>query len=654
MRMTRSLAPRHGAARRLGRWVATLLATLLAALLWTVQPARAAPPQVDAVEPPHWWVGMAERRLQLLVYGPDIAQAQVSVGGRGLALERVQRTDSPHHLFLHLRVAADARPGTRRLGFERQGERHTVAYTLKPREPGSAQRRGFEGRDVLLNLMPDRFANGDTSNDTVPGMGDPVDRAAVGGRHGGDLQGVIERLDYLAGMGFTAIWLTPVVENRQPAYSYHGYAATDLYRVDPRLGTLVDYRRLGQEARRRGLGLIHDAVPNHIGSAHRWRSQPPASGWLNPAPPEAPLTHHARTTVRDAYAAPADRARFTRGWFAPVMPDLDTTQPLLAQYLVQNAIWWIEEIGLMGLRVDTWGYSDPGFLARWAARLRLEYPRLGLVGEEWSLNPLVVSAWQAGNPLFGTPGRTPPRVPADAVRPTLPSLMDFPLHDTLRRALVEAESFSTGWVRLYDFMVNDRLYADPASLVLFDGNHDVPRLAAALNGDPALQRMALAFVLTARRIPQLYYGVEVMLDSPQTHDAFDRFRADFPGGWSGDAADAVTGRGLRPEQLEFQQWLRRVMQWRKTQPALHRGQLTHFMPEDGTYVYARHLAGAPTVLVAFNKADEPRRLPAARFAPLLPPGAHALDIGTGERLDLSEALSLAPRSVRVLTVVPRP
>jgi hypothetical protein len=392
MRMTRSLAPRHGAARLLGRWVAALLA----ALVWAAQPARAAPPQVDAVEPPYWWVGMAERRLQLLVYGPDIAQAQVSVGGSGLALERVQRTGSPHHLFLHLRVAADARPGTRRLSFERQGERHTVAYTLKPREPGSAQRRGFEGRDVLLNLMPDRFASGDTSNDTVPGMGDPVDRAAVGGRHGGDLQGVIERLDYLAGMGFTAIWLTPVVEVRQPAYSYHGYAATDLYRVDPRLGTLDDYRRLGQEARRHGLGLIHDAVPNHIGSAHRWRSQPPASGRLNPAPPEAPLTHHARNTVRDAYAAPADRARCTCGWFAPAMLDLDTTQPLLAQYLVQNAIWWIEEIGLKGLRVDTWGYSDPGFLARWAARLRQEYPRLGLVGEEWSLNPLVVSAWQAG------------------------------------------------------------------------------------------------------------------------------------------------------------------------------------------------------------------------------------------------------------------
>ena len=626
---------------------------LLTLLLGTA--VRAAAPPVDALEPPHWWVGMAEPRLQLLAYGPDIARARVTVRGAGLVLERVQRTDSPHHLFLHLRVADGAWAGERLIVFERDGQRHTVAYVLKNREPGSAQRRGFDGRDVLLNLMPDRFANGNPANDIVPGLGDPVDRSAPGGRHGGDLQGVIDRLDYIAGMGFTAIWMTPVLENRQPAYSYHGYAATDLYRVDPRLGTVDDYRRLAQEARRRGIGIVHDAVPNHIGSGHRWYAQPPAADWLNSAPPGAPLTNHARTTVRDPYAAPADRERFNRGWFAPTMPDLNTTHALLAQYLVQNTLWWIEEIGLMGLRVDTWGYSDPAFLSQWAARLRQEYPRLGIVGEEWSLNPLVVSAWQAGNPLFGTPGAgAPRRLPADDVRPTLPSLMDFPLHDTLRRALVEGESFGTGWVRLYDFMVNDRLYADPASLVLFDGNHDVPRLAAALAGDPALQRMALAFVLTTRRIPQLYYGVEVMLDSPKTHDAFDRFRVDFPGGWPDDTADAVSDRGLSPEQAALQAWLRRLMLWRQSQPALHRGELTHFTPEDGTYVFARHLAGSPTVLVAFNKANESRRLPTARFAPVLPPGASATDIHTGERLELAEALTLPPRSVRVLAVQTRP
>lgn len=631
----------------LGLLTALLLSTLLGLL---APPVLAAPPQVDAVEPPHWWVGFADRRLQVLAYGPDIAKAQVSLRGTGLTLERVQRTDSPHHLFLHLRVAATAQPGVRQLIFERQGERHSVDYLLKAREPGSAQRRGFHGRDVLLNLMPDRFANGDPSNDNVPGMGDPADRQAPGGRHGGDLRGVMERLDYLADMGFTAVWMTPVVENRQPSTSYHGYAATDLYRVDPRLGSLDDYRQLGRQARQRGIGLIHDAVPNHIGAGHRWLAQPPAADWLNPAPPQAALTNHARTTVRDPYAAPADRVGFTRGWFAPSMPDLNTTQPLLAQYLVQNAIWWIEEIGLMGLRVDTWSYSDPGFLAQWAARLLHEYPRLGLVGEEWSLNPVVVSAWQAGNPLFGKLDASARKVPADATQPTLPSLMDFPLQDTLRRALLEPEGYSTGWVRVFDFMVNDRLYADPARLVLFEGNHDVPRLAAALNGDPALQRMVLAFTLTTRRTPQLYYGVEVMLDSPKTHDAFDRFRADFPGGWAGDEADAVSGRGLRPEQRELQQWLRQLMRWRQTQPALHRGQLTHWHPQDGTYVFARHLPGSPTVLVAFNKSEQARTLPTARFAPVLPAGARATDAITGETLDLSQTLTLAPRSVRVLAV----
>ncbi len=620
------------------------------ALLAALHAAWAAAPQVDAVEPPHWWTGMAEPRLQLVVYGPDLARAKVRVRGNGLTLERVQRTDSPDHLFLHLRVAAGAASGPRTLVFERGDDRTQRAFLLKAREPGSAQRRGFDGRDLLLNLMPDRFANGNAANDTVEGLGDPADRSAPGGRHGGDLQGVIDRLDYLAGMGVTALWMTPVLENRQPSYSYHGYAATDLYRVDPRLGSLDDYKRLAGEARRRGIGLIQDVVPNHIGHQHRWVAQPPARDWINPAPPAAPLTNHARSSIRDPYAAPADRESFTRGWFAPTMPDLDTRRPLLAQYLAQNAIWWIEEIGLMGLRVDTWSYSDAAFLAGWAARLRREYPRLGIVGEEWSLNPLVVSAWQAGNPLLGDVPAAQRRTPADATRPALPSLMDFPLHDTLRRALVEAEGSGTGFTRLYDFMVNDRLYADPSRLVLFDGNHDVPRLAPALNHDVALQRMALAFVLTARRIPQLYYGVEVMLDSPKAHDAFDHFRVDFPGGWPGDAADAVTGRGLSAEQRELQDWLRRLATWRKTQPAVHHGRLTHFVPQDGTYVYARHQPGSPTVLVAFNKSEQPRRLATARFAPVLSAGAQGTDVLSGDRLDLAAELPLAPRSVRVIEI----
>lgn len=635
---------------RLARWAwAALMSVVLGS-----PAAFAAPPTVDAVEPPHWWTGFATPQLQVLAYGPGIAQARVTVQGQGLVLERVQRTDSPDHLFLHLRVAPGATAGPRTLVFERGGERTAVAYLLKARTPDSAQRRGFDGRDVLLNLMPDRFANGNPANDTLPGLGDPADRSQTGGRHGGDLQGITDRLDYLAGMGFTALWLTPVLENRQPAYSYHGYAATDLYRVDPRLGSLDDYKRLAAEARRRGLGLIQDVVPNHIGDGHRWLAQPPARDWINPGPPAAALTQHARSSIRDPYAVQADRDGFTRGWFAPTMPDLNTTQPLLAQYLVQNAIWWIEEVGLMGLRVDTWSYSDAGFLAAWAARLRQEYPRLGIVGEEWSLNPLVVSAWQRGSPLFGQVVSAQRQAPADATRPALPSLMDFPLHDTLRRALTEPEGWGTGWTRLYDFMVNDRLYADASQLVLFDGNHDVPRLAPALRHDPALQRMALAFVLTTRRIPQLYYGVEVMLDSPASHDAFDGFRADFPGGWAGDASDAVTGRGLRAEQRELQQWLRRVMTWRQTQPALHHGRLTHFLPRDGTYVYLRSLPGSPSVLVAFNKSDAERVLATSGYAPDLPAGARGTDISTGERLDLSTELTLAPRSVRIIELERRP
>ena len=591
---------------------------------------------LERIEPPNWWVGMKDPRLQLLVHGPGIGAASVSSGHAALRITGVQRVASPNYLFIDARVAPGTRAVSVPLRFVLKGEMRTVTYELQAREPGSARRRGFDASDTILNLMPDRFANGDPSNDDVPGMLERANRSEKSsGRHGGDIQGLIDHLDYIAGMGYTMIWPTPLAENNQPAYSYHGYAATDTYRIDPRFGTNDDYRRLAREARRRGIGLIMDFVPNHIGSGHWWMADPPTPGWLNNGGRFKP-TNHARTSVSDPYASRADERAFTEGWFVDAMPDPDQRNPLLATYQTQNAIWWIEAAGLAGLRIDTYGYSDKAFLTAFTRRLMQEYPRLNMVGEEWSSNPLVIAHW-----LRGAHNR-------DGYVSYLPSVMDFPLHDVLRRALVEPDSYQGGLNTLYEALVNDNLYPVPSNLVLFEGNHDVPRLFSVLNEDPALWRMALVYVLTMPRIPQLYYGTEVLMTSPKERDD-GAVRQDFPGGWPGDAVNARTGAGLSDTQREAQAWLRKLMTWRKTQPAVHRGALRHFYPENGTYVYFRFDA-KDRVMVVFNKSAEARTLDAERFREVLPAGAVGTEVTSGQRVDLGGRFTVPARSVMVLQV----
>jgi neopullulanase len=325
--------------------------------------------ELQRIEPPNWWVGMKDPRLQLLVHGPGIGAASVSSGHAALRITGVQRVTSPNYLLIDARVAPGPKAVSVPLRFVLKGQTKTVAYELRAREPGSAQRRGFDASDVILNLVPDRFANGDPANDDAPGMLEKANRAEKSsGRHGGDIQGIIDHLDYIQAMGYTMLWPTPLTENNQPAYSYHGYAATDTYRIDPRLGTNNDYRRLAREAKRRGIGLIMDFVPNHIGSGHWWMQDPPTPDWLNNGGRFKP-TNHARTSVSDRYASRADERAFTEGWFVDAMPDPNQRNPLVARYQTQNAIWWIEDAGLAGLRIDTYGYSDKAFLTAFTRRL---------------------------------------------------------------------------------------------------------------------------------------------------------------------------------------------------------------------------------------------------------------------------------------------
>lgn len=609
-------------------------------VLWTL-PASAAD-RIQRVEPLSWWVGMADERVQLMVHGERASELEARIDHPGVTLVGHERAENPNYLFVNLRIAPDARPGDVRLRFVR-GDRTVATRTwpLQARAPGSAQRDGFGPQDVMYLLMPDRFANGDPSNDSVRGMRDRLDRARSLGRHGGDLQGILDRLDYLAGMGYTQLWLNPVLENDQPDTTYHGYAITDFYRVDRRLGSNELYRRLAEEARGRGIGIVKDMVLNHCGSEHWWMRDPPTRDWFNHGGRFSPTTH-VREALIDVHASEADRLTYTDGWFVATMPDLNQRNPLLATYLIQNSLWWVEYAGLSGIRVDTYSYSDRGFLTEWSRRLTEEYPRLNIVGEEWSGNPATIAYWQRGKRNH------------DGYVSHLPGVFDFPLQEAIVLGLPEPEGWGTGLRRIYRVVATDHVYPDPYNLVTFHDNHDMSRTLTALDGRQDLNRMALAMLLTMRGIPQLFYGTEVLMQNPDTDD-HGIIRSDFPGGWPGDARSAFTGAGLADDERRMQDELRRLLQWRRTATAIHRGRFTHYVPLDGTYVYFRH-DDAQRVMVVVNNNDAPQAVATDRFRESLGGAVRGTDVMTGEVHVLADGVRVPARTVAILELqsVPAP
>ena len=614
------------------------LAKLLCLFLLTaVPPLHAA--TIDHLEPASWWVGMKHDRVELMVHGDGIGATAPRLQRAGVRIVDVQKAENPNYLFVTVEIAPDAKPGGFNIEFV-EGDKvaATHPWRLDAREPASAQRRGFDNRDAIYLVTPDRFANGDPSNDRVAGLREGANRADRNGRHGGDLAGIRRHLDYIASMGFTQLWITPVLENDQPGYSYHGYAITDLYKVDPRMGGNADYRALSREAKARGIGLIMDMVLNHIGSEHWWMRDPPAKDWINHSDRYVE-SNHRRTTVQDPHAAPGDRESFVTGWFVPSMPDLNQRNPHLARYLIQNSLWWIEYAGLSGIREDTFGYADTDFLSAWGKAILDEYPGFSMVGEEWSINPAVVAHWQRG------------KANRDGHVPYMPSMMDFPLNLSLRTALVQPIGWELDWTPVYETLANDFQYPDPDALVVFAENHDSSRLLAHLDGDLDLWKLGMAFIATTRGTPQFYYGSEVLLRGPKERDD-GLLRADMPGGWAGDAANAFTGRGLTSAQREAQDWIRRLFQWRKRTPLLHAGKLMHYAPQDGVYVYFRYDAATPgkSVMVALNKGDQARTLALDRFADFVKPGDRARDVLSGKDVELGASLSLPAKSATILQI----
>lgn len=595
--------------------------------------------QIYHVEPPNWWAGMKNQNLQLLVNGKDVGETTPTLTYPGVVIQKVNQADSKNYLFLDVFIAATAKPGPFSIFFVKDGDTlYNYKYTLLAREKDIPV-KGFTSADVIYLLTPDRFANGDYTNDIVAGTKEQkVDRKAPFARHGGDIRGMINHLDYIANMGFTAIWPTPLLENDMAGYSYHGYAITNHYKVDPRFGTLEDYKELATKARQKGLKLIFDEVLNHIGTGYWWMNDLPYKDWINKVD-TFERTNHRRTVNQDMYASAYDTDLWVNGWFDKTMADMNGRNPFVANYLIQSTIWWIETLHLGGLRQDTYGYSDKGFLHDWSCRIMDEYPDFSMVGEEWSYNPLITSYWQRG------------KVNHDGYVSCLSTLMDFSLQSALVNALVvkDTTAYTNKLTDLYETLANDFVYPDPKNILIFGDNHDMDRLYTQLNKDVDLTKMALAYLLTTRGIPEIYYGTEVLLDNTGNHKNDGLIRADFPGGWKEDLVSGFNTKGLSPDQLGMQTYLKTLLTWRKNNPVIADGKTLHFAPFDGVYVYFRY-NDTKTIMVIVNKNEREIVLDTKRFAEILGNKNNAENVMTGEVINRLSSLKVKGKTVTILNV----
>ena len=589
---------------------------------------------IDHLEPPFWWAGMAENKLQLMVHGKNISDLEPEFSHPGIEINQVHRLSNPNYLFIDLFLSEEAIPGEFEIIFNKEGQPKTkYNYTLLKREPDSADRQGFSQADVIYLITPDRYANGDPGNDSSSQLKEKQNSLKKDGRHGGDIQGIIDHLDYISDMGFTQIWLNPVLENDQHTYSYHGYSTTDYYNIDARFGNNELYKVLSKEAKKRGIGLVMDLILNHIGSEHWWMKDLPTIDWIN-NDGKFVRSNHIHESVHDPHLTESQRDLFTSGWFVETMPDLNQNYTFLANYLIQNSIWWIEYADLSGFRIDTYPYIDKNFLSIWSKRIATEYPRFNFVGEEWSSNPTMVSYWQKGSNRY------------DDYDSYIPSMMDFPLQEALVNGLLGNEDWNSGIVDIFRVISNDFQYGDPYNLVVFAGNHDMKRIYSQLNEQMDLYKMAMTIINTVRGIPQIYYGTEIAMSSTGDHGAL---RKDFPGGWPGDKVNAFTGRSLNKKELEAQNFIRKLLNWRKENIAITMGNMIHYPVENGIYVYFRSYNEA-LVMVIINNNKRSKTIDPDRFNEVIAEKKQGISILDNKVYDLTTKINLPGKGALILEI----
>jgi glycosidase len=590
---------------------------------------------IQKVEPPFWWTGMENPDLQLLVYGKGIGLTTPSIEYPGLVLVESKTVENQNYLFLRLKVLPECSQGTFELVFSLEGEAvSSWNYELKSRKAGSAARKGFDRTDVLYLLLPDRFSNGNPANDNAKNMVEPADRSNPDGRHGGDIQGIMNHLDYLSASGFTGVWINPLLENNNPEFSYHGYAATDFYKVDPRFGTNASYLNLVNACHQRGLKVVMDVIFNHC-SVHHWLIKDlPSPEWIHQFDEYTPSNFRA-STLPDPHASEFDKKRMLTGWFDRHMADLNQLNPLLATYLIQNSIWWIEYSGIDGIRIDTQPYPYKSFISKWGEAVFKEYPNFNVVGEAWLQKEAFTAYFQKGSPN------------RDGYNSNIPSVTDFPLYYALNEAFKEEETWTEGILRIYYVLAHDHLYGDPYENLIFLDNHDLTRFYTAVEEDFDRWKMAMAVLATMRGIPCIYYGTELLMtgDKELGHG---KVREDFPGGWSEDLRNAFTREGRTAEENKAYDFMKRLLTWRKEQEVIHHGKFKHFVPEDNVYVYFRY-NGSNCIMVALNNNDhELKALDHEKFKECLEGYTFGKNVITGEVTNYLDAFTVPPKSPLIL------
>jgi glycosidase len=584
--------------------------------------------KIDRVEPANWWVGMKNKQLQIMVYGPNVSTAKLTITYLGVKISRIAKTDNANYLFVYVDIAATTKPGMVPLNFTSGTQKVTYNYPLRARTDKSGA-MGFTAADVLYLITPDRYANAKASNDDLDGV--KANRTSPNARHGGDLEGISKHLDYMKDLGITTVWLNPIQENAGPGGSYHGYAITDFYKMDPRFGTNEEFRDLTKVTHQKGLKMVMDMVLNHCGSSHWWFKDMPSKDWINNNGVFM-QTNHATVSVMDIHASETERNTFLNGWFTRGMPDLNQRNPHLATYLIQNTIWWIEYARIDGIRQDTYSYMDFDFLARWNKEVYDEYPNFDIVGETWYNKSTSSAWWQKGSIL-------------SKKDPYLKTAMDFSLTFITQKAFDTKED--NGYLNnIFEDIAADFIYADPYHILTFLDNHDLGRFNHKEDTTLTRYKQGIAFLLTNRGIPQIYYGTEVLMTGTK-EEGDGRLRKDFPGGWEDDKVDQFTKAGRTPMQNEAWDYMQKLLTWRKANPAVTQGKMIHYAPKGGIYVYGR-IKDNHRVMVVLNSSDKEQTVKTERFTDVIGTNKTGKDVITAKEFDLATAVVIPAKGELIL------
>ncbi len=595
--------------------------------------------EIQKVEPPFWWVGMQNPKLQLLIYGENISEYAVNIPDKEMILDSVTKTENPNYLFLNFDFSRVNRANDFKIKLEKKGVKSlSIDYKLKQRKSNSANRNSFDSSDVIYLIMPDRFANGNPKNDSHKDVVEKADRTKNGGRHGGDILGITNNLDYIKDLGATALWSTPLLEDNEPVYSYHTYAQSDYYKIDPRYGTNEDYKLLADALHQRDMKLIMDYVTNHWGSKHWMIKDLPTTNFINQWPEGFRRSNYRMTTQFDPNASQIDAEGCMNGWFDTTMPDMNQRNPLLLNYITQNAIWWIEFAGLDGLRVDTYSYNDKEGIAKWTKAITDEYPNFNIVGEVWMHDQAQIAYWQKDSKIGAIKN----------YNSHLPSVMDFTLYDELTTVFNKDKStWNDGIIKVYENFTNDFLYPNIDNILVFAGNHDTNRINEIYQSDLDKYKMIMTLILTIRGIPQLYYGDEIGMLGNKDKLGDGDIRRDFPGGWPNDSQNAFTKNGRTQTQESYHAFTKKLLQWRKNNEAIHHGKTIHYIPENNVYVYFR-IAQTGTVMVVINNNLETQTLDLLRFTEGIKKFTKGKEIISGNKINLQKQLTIAGKKSMII------